>query len=324
MKNLKKAIAAISLLMCLMLMCSCMRMETGVIINSDGTGRVFSEITVSEKMLEQSGQTKEDFLKSVTQSDDNDKYENWNKEEVERTIPGETEDEIYIGVRYYKDGKLDELMGDLDDDDASSLSYDIKSENGNIVVTINITNNQEGTAGGEINEYISQGMMKVYFTITAPTEIVDTNGTLSEDKRTATWDILSIMTGADKETTMTVAFKENSPFLLMLIIMGGVLVAAVIAGVIIVAVSKRKYKPRRNSYEAQPVPAPVPTEQSYTTQPVPQPVEVTAQPEATAPAAAEDTASEEAEKKQSFCMNCGAKLEYESAFCMNCGEPVKK
>lgn len=340
MKNLKKAIAAISLFICLMLMCSCMRMEAGIIINGDGTGRVFNEITMSEATLTQMEMTKEDFLKSISESEDNDKYEDWNMEEVERTVPGEIEDETYVGVRYYKDGKLDELVSALSDsEDGSNITYDMKSENGNLELTINMFNDSDGSVGGEVNEYISQGMMKVYFTVTVPTEIVGSNGTISEDKKTATWDILSLASGADKEKTMRITFKEKSPFLLILIIMGGVLLAAAIAGVIIVALSKRKYRPRNagnmqsntvysgNSFTVNQVsPSEQPVEAAAPVQPE---APVTAQPAEAAEnvqsaEAAAPEQSEAAEEKPKFCTNCGAKIEYEAAFCMSCGEQIKK
>lgn len=328
MKNLKKAIAAISLFMCLMLMCSCMRMEAGVIINGDGTGRVFNEITMSEATLTQMEMTKEDFLKSVSESEDNDKYEDWSMEEVERLVPGEMGDETYIGVRYYKDGKLDELVSALSDsEDNSNVTFDMKSENGNIELTVNMFNDSEGSVGGEVNEYVSQGMMKVYFSVTVPSEIVESNGTISEDRKTATWDILSLASGADKERTMRITFKENSPFLLIVLIIGGVLLAAIIFGVIVVALSKRKYRPRNavnnqsntvysgNSFTVNQV--------SQPEQPIEAPAPV--QPEASAPVQpAEAAAPEQSEAKQKFCTYCGAKIEYEAAFCMNCGEQINK
>lgn len=327
MKNLKKVIAAVSLLMCIFLMCSCMRMELGVVINGDGTGRVFSEMTISEKTLADMEMTKEDFLKSISESEDNDAYEDWSMEEVERTVPGEVGEETYVGIRYYKDGKLDELVDEFADSGTGpGITFDTKAENGNIVLTLNLLNGSEGSVSGEVSEFIAKGMVKAYFTVTAPSEVVETNGTISEDKRTVTWDILPVLAGADKEQTLTLAFKESSPFILILIIMGVILLAAIIFGAVAVALSKRKFRPRNGGNMQSTT---VYSGNSFTVKQISQPqqpVEAAApvQPEAPAPVQpAEAAVPEQPEEKQKFCPNCGAKIEYESAFCMSCGEQIK-
>lgn len=238
---MRKIIAFLSLSLCLLFMCSCMRMETGVVINGDGTGRVFSELTIAESMLEDGEMTKEQFYESITDSEDNDKYNDWQKEEVERIVSGEASSEKYVGIRYYKDGKLDELIKSINEDsDDSEFTFDMRSEGGRKIVDIRFMNKADGSASGEISEYIAQGMMKVYFTVTAPSDVVETNGTVSADKRTVTWDVLSVMSGADKEKTLTVAYNDGSSIAPLLIIMIVGFLAAIIIVIITVVVSKNK------------------------------------------------------------------------------------
>lgn len=328
-KSFKKALAAVALVFALLMMCSCMRMEMGIVINNDGTAKVFSEVTMSEATLTQLEQTKEDFMQSLRESEDSEDYEGWETEEVERLVPGEMGDETYIGMRYYKTGTFEEVMGALgDSDESSNITFDTKAENGERTISINFANTEGGSAGGEIEEYISQGMMTTYFTVTVPTEITSSNGKISADKKTATWDILKILSGADEEMSMTVTFKEpGSPVLLIILIAAGAVVLIGIVVALVVILGKKKPQPVAQAPMNYSIPQAVPVTNAVPaadTAPVQEttPVQEAAPAAETAPVQAEAPAEAAPAEEKAFCINCGSKLESGSAFCANCGEKV--
>lgn len=319
-KSFKKALAAVALVLTLLMMCSCMRMEMGLVINEDGTAKVFSEVTMSEATLTQLEQTKEEFMQSLRESEDSEQYEGWEMEEVERAVPGEMGDETYIGMRYYKTGTFEEVTNALgESDDSSNFSFDKKTEGGVNTISIRLANKEGGSAGGEVEEYISQGMMTTYFTVTVPTEITSSNGVISADKKTATWDILKILSGADEEMTMEVSYKEpGSPVLMIILIAGGAVVLIGIVVALIVILGKKKPQPVADTPVNYSIPQAVPVTNAV-------PVQETAPVQEAAPvaeAAPEAPVAAAPAEEKAFCENCGSKLEPGSAFCTNCGEKV--
>ncbi len=322
-KSFKKALAAVALVFALLMMCSCMRMEMGIVINEDGTAKVFSEVTMSEATLTQLEQTKEEFMQSLRESEDSEQYEGWEMEEVERIVSGEIGDETYIGMRYYKTGTLEEVVAELGDtDESSNITFDTRKENGENIVNITLTNNEGGSAGGEVEEYVSQGMMTTYFTVTVPTEITSSNGVISADKKTATWDILDIISGADKEKNMVVSYKDaGSPVLMIVLIAVGAVVLIGIVVAVIVICGKKKPQPVADTPMNYSIPQAVPVTNAVPAQET-APVQTAAPVAETAPVQAEAPAEAAPAEEKAFCINCGTKLEPGSAFCTNCGEKV--
>ncbi|MGN0578547.1 MAG: zinc ribbon domain-containing protein, partial [Ruminiclostridium sp.] len=284
-----RAAAAVLLLIVLMLACSCMDMETGIIFKEDGSARVYCDMTVDEELLEKAGKTKEEFLQSISESSDSDKFESWdNREEITKTVSGKT----YFGIRYFADKTWDEITS-IDNVNNSEIFCEIKNEDGKISVKM-VLNGIGETSGGDVAEYIAQGMMNVRFRITAPFELVETNGTKDEDG-SVYWDLIPVCTGSVSSLEMTATYKAGGiNLLLILCIAGGVVV---VAGIIIAVVLLTKKKPA--------APAPVPMGVILGEQPAP----------AQQPAPAEQPAPVPAK----FCKDCGAKIEDGSKFCINCG-----
>ncbi len=296
-KILKRAAAAVSLLMVLMLACSCMDMETGIIFKDDGNARVYCDMTVDEELLKEAGKTKEEFLQSVSGSEDSEQFKSWNKEEVTKTISGKT----YFGIRYFIDKSRDELA-DLKNINDSELSCEIKNEGGKLSVKMVVAGTGE-MSGGDAANYIAQGMMNVRFRITAPFELLETNGTKDEDGSVC-WDLLPVMTGSVSSLEMTAVYnKSGINLVLILCIAGGVVV---VAGIIIVVVLLTKKKPAA---------APVPMGTIIGGQPEQQ----TAPVQQTVPAQQPAPAEQPAPVTAKFCKDCGAKIEEGSKFCINCG-----
>lgn len=293
-KILKRAAAAVSLLLVLMLACSCMDMETGIIFNKDGSARVYCDMTVDEELLEKAGKTKEEFLKSISESSDSDKFESWdNREEITKTISGKN----YIGIRYFADKTWDEITS-IDNVNDTEIFCEIKNEDGKISVKM-VLNGIGEMSGGDVAEYIAQGMMNVRFRITAPFELLETNGTKDEDG-SVYWDLIPVATGSVSSLEMTAIYnKSGINLLLILCIAGGVLV---VAGIIIAVVLLTKKKPAA---------APVPMGVILGEQPAP--VQQTVPAQQTAPA------EQPAPVTAKFCKDCGAKIEGGSKFCINCG-----
>ncbi len=199
-KILKRAAAAIALLLAVMLACSCMAMETGIIFKKDGTVRVYRDVTVDETLLENSGQTREEFFSSVSESEDAERFADWTREEIIRTVS----DATYIGIRYYKDCTCAELESVLSAVDDMGASYDIKNEGGRLKVRITAAG--EGNGSSEAYEYISNGMMEVKLRIYAPYATLETNG-ITEEDGSVYWDLLPVMMGEEESLAMTADYS---------------------------------------------------------------------------------------------------------------------
>lgn len=197
---LKRAAAAVSLLLGLMLACSCMAMETGIIFKRDGTVRVYRDVTVDETLLENAGQTREEFFSSVSESEDAERFAGWTKEEITRTVS----DATYIGIRYYKDCTCAELESVLSAVDDVGASYDIKNEGGRLKVRI--TAEGSGNGSSEASEYISNGMMDVKLRIFAPYAALETNG-ITEEDGSVYWNLLPVMLGEEESLTVTADYS---------------------------------------------------------------------------------------------------------------------
>lgn len=317
-RRLKKAAAVIVLaVFTLMTMCSCLAMEAGLIFNKDGTVRTYTDITMEEGMLETMEMTREDFIQSLQESSDSEEYEGWEQEAVETIVDGSN----YIGLRYYKDISYEELNEMHDDNSGAEVDYNVVEEGGKLKVTVTFTGSATSEEeSSDMAEYITSGMMTTTFRIAAPYEILDTNGTISEDSTYVTWDILDVMMGEVSEKTLTVEFKKGVSPLLALIIVGAVMTAAIVV-IVLVVVSKNK-KPQLTVSEYVP-----PVQTDSFAEPA-APVQPEAPAEASAEAPAEAPAAEEEEynydEVKTYCRNCGNQVGDSDAFCQNCGEPVTK
>ena len=310
MRKFKKALcvfAAVAMMLCLS---SCMAMENGLIINADGSIRLFCDTTVEEEMLSSMEMTKEDFVQSIKDSESSESYEGFETEVIETTIDGKN----HVGCRYYKDMTVDEVNSYVQGDANVKSSYSIVEEGGKLTVTITYTNSsEEGVEStDEMSQYVAEGMMTTKQSVTAPYEVIETNGTVDEATGTVTWDTLEVFMGTVKEATYTVTYKVSSgaPLGLIFGIVAAVLIitAAVIAFLVI-----KKNKEPQIPQAAADFSMPAETNSVQTAAPVQEPAQE-------APAEEEAPAAEQPQEK--VCAICGAKVSADDQFCSVCGERV--
>ncbi len=290
--------AALAMVLCL---CSCMAMENGLIINADGSVRLFCDTTVEEEMLSSMEMTKEEFVQNIKDSESSEGYEGFEIELVERTIDGKK----YVGCRYYKDMTVDELMAYEQGDANVTATYSVVEEGGNLIVKITYKNSDPADTN-EMGEYITQGMMTTSQSVTAPYEVIETNGTYDAAAGTVTWDTLDVFMGTVTTAEYTVTYKVSAggfPVGLIFVI-AAVLLIAVVAVIIIMKKNRQPVIPQA----AVDFSAPMETSTAQWTAPV---QTATAAPAEEAP---------EAEKAQTkVCRVCGAEVSADAQFCTICG-----
>lgn len=318
LRKVKKAVLT-SLLAVLMLvsLCSCMAMEMGLEFLENGLVRIYSTVTMEESMLSTLGTTKEEYINSLKESEDSEEYEGWESETVEM----KKGDKNYIGIRYYKDVTYDEVTNI---DDAENAEYNIEKKDGQINVTIKIKPGEEVSGdSSQIDQMIAEGQMSAVFCITAPYELVETNGSIDGETRKITWDITEVMAGKKSEMTLTASFEAPPEFPVGIII---AVCAAVVVIVVVIVVVLNNKKPKLNAVSyIQPETA-IP-EMTVAEEPTPVPTIPEEMPDVPETSAVTEEASvpeETAEKpmENKFCSNCGNKLKPDAQFCQNCGERV--
>lgn len=317
LRKVKKAILA-SLMAMLMLvsLCSCMAMEMGLEFLENGLVRIYSTVTMEESMLSTMGTTKEEYINSLKESEDSEEYEGWESEAVEM----KKGDENYIGIRYYKDVTYEEVSSI---DNTKNAEYKIEKKDGNINVSIKIKPGEDVSgSSSQMDQLISEGQMSAVFCITAPYEIVETNGTIDGETGKISWNIVDVLAGKKSEMTLTASFKAPSD-ILPVIIIGA---AALIALGLILSFIFTKNKAKANALPYVQTETAIP-ENTVAEAPAAAEIiteEIPAAPE-TSDTAEESSAPEESAEKpmeNKFCSNCGNKLKPDAQFCQNCGEKV--
>lgn len=308
MRKIKKAVCILAAAAMMLCLSSCMAMENGLIINEDGTVRLFCDTTVEEEMLASMEMTKEDFIQNIKDSETSESYEGFELEALETTVDGKN----YVGCRYYKDMTTDEVNSYVQGDANVKSSYSIVEDGGKLTVKITYTNNREADAEetDEMSEYIAQGMMTTKQSVTAPYEIIETNGTVDEATGTITWDTLDVFMGTVTEASYTVTYKLPSTFPLGLVI--GIAAAVVIAvvAVVIVMVVKNNSEPK------------IPQAAVDFSASAEAPVQTVAPVQTQETAPVQEEAPAEEQEKAKFCEVCGAKVSADDQFCPACGERV--
>lgn len=308
MRKIKKAACAAAAVVMMLCLSSCMAMENGIIINNDGTIRVFCDTTVEEEMLASMEMTKEDFVQNIKDSETSESYEGFEIESIENTVDGKS----YVGCRYYKDMTTDELNSYVQGDEGVKCTYSLVEEGGKLTVTITYTNSNEGGEDmDEMSQYVAEGMMTTKQSVKAPYEILETNGTADEATGTVTWDTLEVFMGTVKEVDYTVTYKVSSGAPLGLIF--GIIAAIIIiaAAVIVFIVIKNNRTPA--------IPQAAVSFATAETTPVQPSAPVQAPVENTAPQQTEEAQAQE-QANEKICEICGAKAGADDQFCPVCGE----
>lgn len=304
----KRLTAAAALLALLFTLCSCIDMEMGIIINSDGTARAYTEIAIQKSILEMAGKTEEEFFEQVDESEGSEKLRDWKMEKFSKTVGGEA----YTGVRYFNDTTYDVLAQEGLSGNGENGKISFERENGSLLVTM-VYEGDAAEPSGEMESYLSQNMMNVLFRVKAPFPILETNGTIDEDG-SVFWNMLDVMTGKTDRLEMTVRYDAGPDIGMILLIAGGALLLIVVIAVILIAVRK---KPKPLAAAASYAPAPIPAEMSVPVE-VPVPVEVSAPVETPV----EPIGSAKTEEKK-FCTDCGAQIKADDTFCPGCGSKIQ-
>ena len=229
---------------------SCLRMEIGLTVNKDGSFDFYDEITIKKSALSEMNMTEEEFYSSLDESMET-ADEKTTVEKVSLTVDGEE----YIGTRLMrKFASAEELEADFTSSSTDNLGITYSKTQSGFDTTISITlkNGSESTSeSAEAAQYVTEGMMKTLFKISVPVQIKETNGALSDDKLSATWDINALIGGQEKEHTFSVTYTDMSGLIPIIVIAAAVVIIAVI--VVITAVAKRKKSlPYNNSFAAVP------------------------------------------------------------------------
>lgn len=301
-KKLKKAVLALGAMLITLALSSCMAMEQGLEFTEEGKVIIFAEISVEEEMLSQADTTKEDFFNSMDESEDAKEFEGWDKTEIEKNI-GEKK---HIGTRYYKEMTYEEINQlAAADPEKTSVVYNITETKKTIDVAVTYTYKGETTEdeGSEIGAYIAQGMMTTSFTIKTPYEILETNGTVSEDGTTVTWDTLDVMIGTTPEKVLTLSMEKPSIFssVGVFIALGAAVLIPVLTIVILLATRKKPGQVYTGSTEYV----------SDKTQELPV---ITNEMQS-------GTADTEIAR---YCHNCGTPAKRNDLFCSKCGAILKR
>lgn len=310
---MKRITAAAALLALLFTLCSCMNMEMGIIINSDGSARAYTEIAVQKSLLEMSGNTEEEFFEQVEESGSTSTFEDWKKEKFSETIDGET----YMGVRYYKDGSADVLAREgLAGGNGAGEQISFERKGSELLITV-VYESDAAEPSGELENYLSQNMMNVTFRIQAPFPILETNGTIDEDG-SVYWNMLDVMMGKTDRLEMKVSYDAGMDLGTILLIVFGALLVVIVVIAVIVLIRKRPKPLAAQSY----VPAETAetAEMTAPTAPVEAAMTAAAPQTPAAPVTSEPTETAEIKK---FCTNCGTQIKADDMFCPNCGGKIQ-
>lgn len=288
MNHFHKAATIIISAMSVCLFSSCMRTDYGLnLTNGIGKNSVYICNSISEDGLEQMGTTKEEFLKKLDEEAEKEGFSRWVKENVNfKTSNGEH----YVGTKYslkVSKNATEKAVKDLVFDYAD-ITYSERSSIGTHTVTIVLTPRGGVWSDKNYSSYVGQSdedYIDYYFTINVPTKITDTNGTLTNNGKSAEWNLEPLMDEESDYLNMSVTYKDYS-----LLITTGIVFAIIVIGIIIVFLYQ-KNRAQKSEFR------------------------VTKSSESISSLLA---GGEDENTKR--CPHCGYKLRIDEAFCVNCGE----
>lgn len=320
MKKFRKTAAVVAAVAMMLGLSSCVSQETGLVFSDDGeTVTMYVEASMQKDFLEQMEMTTDDFYSSVDEGAA-EVYKSWEKEDKEST----KDDVDYISRRYSKSYTYEELVADEGirmggEEDVVSVDYKIEKTAEEIGVTITYTYTGEPVTDEESMDMSGMDDMGMTneFRITAPFELIETNGTAeskyskdTEGSQTVlVWDLAGVSAGTEPELVISAKFAApKAAFPLVPVI---IIAAVVIIAVIIVLVVLNAKKNNGGSAEAYA------EEESAG----PSIQDKLAQTEAEGAIPVQEPEAAE-EKKPAYCEICGMKLNGVDKFCPGCGEKV--
>lgn len=278
--------------------------EFGVTVNSDRTARAYTEIAIPKSVFGEIGLSEEEFFGLIGSSDS---FGDWESERFSK----ETDGREYTGIRYYKDSPLDFLSENgLSGGNELGTEMSFQREGGDYLVRVLYQGGKTDGAGG----YPVKGA-KAKFRLSVPFPVAETNGVIGEDGSVC-WDLTDVFSGNADQLEMTARFKVGPDIGTILLIVGGIVLAAAVIVVVVLAVRNR---PKPLAASARTDTSYVPTE-TATAIPTPAPTEASARESEQAKSAPAEQAENSAENR--FCSNCGAQLKEGDLFCASCGAKV--
>lgn len=205
----------------------CYKFTTRIEVDSDGKANISSTVLISEKMLEQSGKSIDEF-KSTLDSFDKDDF---TLSSAKETIDGDK----YVGWKATSKKKISfknvlQANGDIDiDKDSNVINIDLDASK--------LTESASAeTQGLSLKELESQGVeMNLVFTFQG--EVIKTNGELSDDKKTVTYNLLTFDEDSI-EIEANLGNKASDNTTLIIAIAAAAIV--VVAGVAFILYNKKK------------------------------------------------------------------------------------
>lgn len=254
MKNAAK-VAALSLLV-IVTLAGCFKGKVDLTLNSDNTIDGTMVIAIQSGLGESLGMSDDDILGEMT-GDVSDEFDGAKVEDYD--------EDGFIGKKYtFANQPLDAFKGDSDGSDIS-----ITREGDTFIVDGTWSTDDAGT-GTEGMDPAALGA-SFTFSVTFPGGVTDSNGTVSDDGNTVTWNLLDPPDTLHAEGKATTG---GSPWAWLVIGLGILIIAAVI---VVVVVRSRAKKVETVPYTAEPAAV--------------EPVAAAAEEPATQPQAPEDPAA---------------------------------
>lgn len=172
-------------------------------------------------------------------------------EEVKEYSEGSYDKYKYGGDTYYTDKDeeeerefedIDELQEILEENEFfTDLKLTKRSIKGTIDTQATLYEDMSSDQTQNMEEY--GDYIKMAFTVTFPNKVVDTNGELSEDKKTVTWEYDL------NDEEVEIYAKCSNPLLTVLIVLGVIILVAVAAFVIYMQIQKNKSNSGDNPFD---------------------------------------------------------------------------
>lgn len=207
----------------------CYKFTTQIDVDPNGKANISATVLIEESMLDQSGKSIDEFKGSLDSFDEND----YKLSEVKETIDGDK----YIGWKATSKKKLDfknalEADGEIVIDKKTNIiTIDLEASD----LTNSLSSETEGLS---LQDLESQGV-EMNFIFTFQGEIIKTNGALSKDKKTVTYDLLTFDENKiEIKANLGETGNDNDNTTLIIAVMAAIIV--VIAGVAFILYNKKK------------------------------------------------------------------------------------
>lgn len=179
----------ISVIIAIVALTGCMQEKMGITINADGSATVNATIKIQKEYYDSQYSTSgNDLIEEIKQESPNAAIK-----EYEETIKGETYKCFDVSESYSSIAKVKKELFNS----ATSLFLFTSGTISKTKFVAEIGDNTDDTMTLSKNDMKEiQDLVKLTFSVTFPQKIVYTNGKLSKDKKTATWNLIKLIDGA--------------------------------------------------------------------------------------------------------------------------------